>query len=593
MSNIHKKNKIQIAVITACLTVSFFASSNVSAGEAGKMSLAEAVKMTLELSPNRFIQQAEMAKAQAGVDIQEGAFNINTSAGISYGQIYEPLNHFVNGTLAGPGFTGKDARMTDFTMDSARKAWKTQNVDPVTGSVKTETFDQFLARDGNAANTCGASDATPCFVYNNYWARSVATLHAELSKYFENGINAVVSMADTQINQINLSPDTRPNANTTAVKLRLNIPLLKNGGTESAAAFLNSAKKGQEGAINDYKFFLTDLTRGVIAAYWDYRYAVDSVQIRQMSKDRVGRISAQVTSFAANPKMKGKLENIIHTTEAAQVNRNRLLIEAQQNMEQKRTQFAFILGVTPDQIATVPEPADSIPAHIIPKEFDQQKFKAQWRKIAMENRLDLQAANLYKEGANFIVAKRQRDLYPQVDLNAEVGYQGLKEGSKVGNMWDALGTNVPGPTWSTGVEFSYPLGNQAAEGQLKIAQANFKQAELRVYQKTRNIDSDILVQLGFVDRYVHAIVPAEQAVVQNRAALDAWKRSPLIDPSSILGMLQTEQQLTEANLTELQIRADYAKTVADVRYTTGVLGKTGSDNEDYSISLNDVTQLPQ
>jgi len=556
MSKIHKKNDIKKLAVLACLVAGFSISSAALAADDGKLSLAEAIKITLEQSPTRFIQQAGVAAAQAGVEIQEGAFNPTTSAGINYGQVYEPFNHVANGALAGVGFTGSDSKMS---------------------------YDSSIG--------CGQA-LTPCYVYNNYWGRNLATVHAELSKYFETGINATVSASDTRLNQINLSPDSRPNANTSQVNLKLNIPLLKNGGTESAAGFLNAARKGQEAAVQDYTFFLTGLANDVIHAYWDYRLATDTVKIRETSRDRVTRISSQVALFASNPKMKEKIDQVVYTAEAAKVAKNRVVIEAQQAMEQARTTFALTLGVAPEQFTTIAEPSDEIPSGMIPSTFDAKKVQSVWRKTAVENRLDLQAARSRQEAVSFIVAKTERDLYPQVDLNLAVGYQGLKEGTSIGDMASALGNNVPGPTWATGVEFSYPIGNQAAEGALNKARANYKQAELSVYQATRGIDASILIISGFVDRYVQAIGHAEQAVKDNTAALAAWKRTPLTDPSSILGMLQTEAQLTESTLAALQIRADYTKLVADIRFKTGLLGKATSV-EEYAVSFNDITQLPR
>lgn len=547
MLKIQKDNKLQIAGLI------WLISSSCAFAEDKGLSLSDAIKMTLELSPTRFIQQANVTAAQAGVQIQEGAFNPMTSAGLNYGQNYEPLNHVANGALAGPGFTGGDSKMI-------------------------------------FAPTCGTM-LTPCYVYNNYWARSLAVAHAELSKYFETGINATVSVMDTRLNQINLSSDSRPNANTSQINLKLNIPLLKNGGTESAAGFLNSARKGQEAAVQDYTFFLTGLANDVIHSYWDYKLAVDSLKIRETSRDRVARIANQVNLFADNPKMREKIAQVIYTAEGAKVSKNRVVVEAQQAMEQARTTFALTLGVPPEQFTTIATPTDEIPSGIIPASFNAKQVQAVWEKAATENRLDLQAARSRQEAVKFVVAKAERDLYPQVDLNLAVGYQGLKEGSSIGDMATALGYNVPGPTWSTGVEFSYPLGNDAAEGALNKARANYRQAELSVYQTTRAIDASVLVISGFVDRYVQAIGHAQQAVKENTAALAAWKRAPLTDPSSILGMLQTEEQLTTSTLTELQIRAEYAKLVADIRFKTGLLGKVIGE-EDYSLSFNDITQLP-
>ncbi|TAN49581.1 MAG: TolC family protein, partial [Methylococcaceae bacterium] len=425
-----------------------------------------------------------------------------------------------------------------------------------------------------------------------------AVAHAELSKYFQSGMTASVEVVDTRTAQRNLTTDSRPNANTSQVNLRLNIPLLKYSGEVSASGYLNSARKQQEAAIEDYKFFLTTLVRDTVAAYWDYRLATESAQIREKSRDRVMRITDQVDLFTSSPNpakeklLKEQLAQVIYTATGARANRSQALIAAQQQAEQARTNLAMMLGVPPEQFTTLSQAGDEIPKAIIPKEFDVKKYQASWRKTAMENRLDLRAANLRQDAVKIMVNKAERDLYPQVDLNLSAGYQGLSEGNKIDNMWNALNDNVPGPNWSAGLEFRYPIGNQAAEGTLDSSRARLQQAGLAVYQTIRGIHAGVDIDAGYVERYVKAISKAEQAVAEYTEALAAWKRKPLTDPSSILGMLQTESQLTESYINMLAIRAAYAQTVADIRQKTGLLGSTGNTIEDYSISYSDVTMLP-
>jgi outer membrane protein TolC len=567
MHQVRRKTHLPpFAVLTACLVAGLSASSNAMA-ESG-LSLAEAVKTTLELSPTRFIQQANVTSAKAGVTINEGAFNFTPSAGLSVGQNSVPLasvpyNAMANGPFAIP-------KMAD--------VWD-QNGNPI--KVPTGAY---------------GPGADARYHYQN---TDTATIHAEISKYFQSGISASIGMSDTRIVQKNLSTVSRPNLNNAQINLSINVPLLKNAGEVSAAGRLNAAKKQQEAAVEDYKFFLTALANNAIAAYWDYRLAIDSLAIREISRDRVMRITNEVNQFVSSPdpkkdaQLKKQMAQIIYTAEGARVNKNRMVIDYQQYMEQAKTSFALTLGVPPEQFNTLAKPSDPIPDAIIPASFDANSYRAAWRKAAISNRLDLQASKLRQQASDFIVKKAQRDLYPQVDLNASVGYQGLQEGNKVDNMWNSFGDNVNDPNWAAGVEFRYPIGNQVAEGTLDSAKAQYKQAELSVYQKTREIDAGVDINVGYVERYVHAISKAEQAAKEYKEALAAWKQTPLNDPSAILGMLQTEGQYTEALLTVLNIRTEYAKLVADTRFKTGLLGKTGATPEDYAISFNEVSQLPK
>ncbi|MGI9211516.1 MAG: hypothetical protein ACR2HF_03495, partial [Methylococcaceae bacterium] len=77
--------------VLSLLTAGIMISAPVVLAEDGGMSLAEAVKTTLDLSPTRYIQQAGVTQAQAGVSIAEGAFNPTPSAGFNVGQNSAPL----------------------------------------------------------------------------------------------------------------------------------------------------------------------------------------------------------------------------------------------------------------------------------------------------------------------------------------------------------------------------------------------------------------------------------------------------------------------------------------------------------------------
>lgn len=552
--------------LVSLLTAGSLISTPFVLAEDGGMSLAEAVKTTLDLSPTRYIQQAGVTQAQAGVSIAEGAFNPTPSAGFNVGQNSAPLASVPYNALAN-------------------------------GPYSQYIFQQVPVGDGRFVNEFkgyGPGPDTP-FRYQN---TDVASFHAEMSKLFQNGIGASVGVLNTRIIQRNLSTVSRPNANNASVNLNINIPLLKNSGTTSASGRLNAARKQEEAATNDYKFFLTALANGAIGAYWDYRLAVDSLAIRETSRDRVMRITQEVNKFVTDPdprkeaKLREQLAQVIFTAEGARTNKNRTVVDYKQFMEASKTYFALTLGVPPEKFNTIKMPSEEIPDGIIPTQVDLEKLRANWRKVAIENRLDLTAARLRQQAAEFIMKKAERDLYPQLDLSGSIGYQGLQEGNKFDDMWNAYGTNVNQPNWATGLEFRYPLGNQVARGTYSSSTAQYRQAELSVYQKTREIDAAIDVNVGLVERYVQAIDKAQHASQELKDALAAWKRTPLTDPSAILGMLQTEAQYTESLLTILNIRTEYAKLVADIRFKTGLLGKNGDAMEDYVINFSEVSKLP-
>ena len=221
------------------LALGYLAISPLCFAEDG-LSLSEAVKTTLELSPARFIQQANMQMAQAATRIAQGDFNVKTSAGVSVGKTYLPLNSVVYNALAGGPFGIGPFANPNITCNSNKVGL---------GANYCNTFDPTLNGYHPGIYIAGPDALPNGDTQHQYQATDVATAYAGLSKLFESGITASVDVSTSRASQINLSNISRPNANNAIVNLSLNVPLLKGRGETSAAGGLNSARKQQEAAV--------------------------------------------------------------------------------------------------------------------------------------------------------------------------------------------------------------------------------------------------------------------------------------------------------------------------------------------------------
>jgi outer membrane protein TolC len=206
---------------------------------------------------------------------------------------------------------------------------------------------------------------------------------------------------------------------------------------------------------------------------------------------------------------------------------------------------------------------------------------------ALRNRTDVNVARRNLENAQTSLDFATNQKLPGLDLVASYGTAGVggtrlvREGlggtiteTIPGGYGDALG-DVFGrdfPTWSVGVNFSYPLFGRAASGRAARARVDRDQAEAHL----KRVELDATVEVRSAARSVETNfkrVQATQAarVLQERR-LDAENKRFGAGMSTNFLVTQAQRDLAIAQVAELRAMADYRKSLATferVQQTTG------------------------
>jgi outer membrane protein TolC len=196
---------------------------------------------------------------------------------------------------------------------------------------------------------------------------------------------------------------------------------------------------------------------------------------------------------------------------------------------------------------------------------------------ALRNRTDVNVARRNLENAQTGLDFATNQKLPALDLIASYGSTGVggtqlvREGlggpvteTIVGGYGDALG-DVFGrdfPTWSIGVNFSYPLFGRAASGRAARARVDRDQAEAHL----KRVELDATVEVRSAARSVETNFKRVQAttaarVLQERR-LDAENKRFGAGMSTNFLVTQAQRDLAVAQVAELRAMADYRKSLA-------------------------------
>jgi outer membrane protein TolC len=302
----------------------------------------------------------------------------------------------------------------------------------------------------------------------------------------------------------------------------------------------------------------------VEVAYWNLRQAIERIEIQQLSLD----LARQVV---ADNKVKveiGTMAPIDQTTaEVQEAQSEQSLLGAQvQWIQAELALKRLIAGGSEDPIYTATLDPTTNPT------FELQNVDIPGAiKNALAQRTDIvqQRQNLQVTDLNLQLTKNQTK--PQLDLTGSYQLAGsggpqLNRGVVIagGDYFDAL-TNIIGfdiPTWTVGLNFTYPVGMASAKAALARSEiqrnqslANIKVTELQIATDLTNAGQTV------ANSYLQlkAAQKAREAAEKNAAAEQTRFDVGMSNPYNVATALNN---LTNARLGELQAIITYVNAVA-------------------------------
>ncbi|MCK5926260.1 MAG: TolC family protein, partial [Methylococcales bacterium] len=270
------------------------------------------------------------------------------------------------------------------------------------------------------------------------------------------------------------------------------------------------------------------------------------------------------------------------------------VIDARQTLEEAQVNLAVSMGLPASESPNIGQPVTNFTLEWdgILANFNKAQVIQKWTASSLENRLDLKATQLRLESSHILLAKAKHDTLPRVDVKVGVGYNGYRSNNGFGNYLDSFHSNMRGLDSSASLNFSYPIGNHAAEGQEDLKQAGYQQSLIKNNEKQRLINLAINKEAINVQGRLQKVVQIRKTTqLYKRSVLDLQQNSSYFnDTVKLLSLMELENKFIDSLLESSIAFADLFKAIAQARFQTGSLLVVNADSN--SVALNDIITLP-
>jgi outer membrane protein len=366
-----------------------------------------------------------------------------------------------------------------------------------------------------------------------------------------------------------LNPNTQGN-----LTFSFNQPLLRNRSIDATRQQILVSKNNLAISEMDFRNTVVSTVRDVKNAYWDLVVAQSALAVQRTTLE----LSLQTLGDNKKRVEVGTMAPIdIVQAEAEVASNEENVIIGEQTVAQAQDQLrALVLEpTTPDFWNTTFETTDAPSLATTPVDVDAAVAKA------MAGRLDLQQARKQLESNDIRLKYFQNQTLPDISAAVNYGLAGLggtvltRDGSGL-NPGDVTSTtqipysevlrDVFGfafPTWSVGVNVSYPIGRNGARVNVERQRLTNEQNLLQL----RDLERQVVQQVRDLARQVNtnlkrvATTQAARALAERR--LEAEQKKFGVGLSTTFNVLQAQRDLAEARNNEQRAILDFEKSRVD------------------------------
>jgi outer membrane protein TolC len=480
-----------------------------------------------------------------------------------------------------------DSPVLELTMGLAIEMALENNLDVVIARLGYQAQGEFVGQAKGAYN--------PLFVanFNNLSSRTEGTSQLSGAQTLSNvsaaynvswqqelptGGSYFIAFDNRRFNTNNTFTSVNPRYDS-AASASITQPLLANRQLNSLKQRVVVAQNGERVARHDFESQVMDLVSDVELSYWDWVYSIRDLDVRHrylgLATDllRNNRIQVQVGTMApidvleAQAEVAARESEVIVAEEAVERNadRVRLLIN------DPETQNFWDVEI---------QPIDAPQLDEVEIDLDEAV------RTALARRPSLSGFRVELDTRNFNVRYTRNQMQPRVDVvgsytvNGLGGDRILREGfggeitSEIpGGYNDALSQLFDNEfrDWSLGLNFSYPLGNSAADAAHAQAQLDFRRQRAIVENQELLIAQQVRITARLVQSNRKRIEATRVARELSQERLEAEEKKFEVGMSTSFLIVQAQRDLATAAGNELQAVIDYNKSIVAFRRVTGTI----------------------
>ena len=485
-------------------------------------------------------------------------------------------------TVAGQG----DRPLVRLTLDDAIKLALDRNLDISVQRLNPQTFDFSLAslravyRPTLISTISRQSQTNPST--STISGAAVGTGIINGTTTYNGGLSQSLPWGGGSFSAT-LNNDRRTTTNTTALinpsfsanwSATYTQPLLRNFRIDNTRQQLVVTRLNQDISEIQLQATIINTVSNVRNAYWDYVFAVQSVDVarrsvalaEQLVRDNQTRV--EVGTMAP-------IDVIQAQSQAATQRQNLAIAEGTRRTNELVLKRLIVSGTQDPTWSGAIDP------------IDRPAFEAQTVDVtaavrrALEVRTDLAQVRKNLEVNDVTLKLLTNQTLPQVDFSARYGLVGqggtqfISSGSGInrvvtgtipGGYSDALSTLFDRnyPTWNLGISVSYPIGTSVQDASLARARLQASQVDAQIRQIELQIATDVTNAATQVQNNVERVQAAQAAREFAQKQLEAEQSKFEVGMSTNYFVVQSQRDLATAQNNELSAILAYRRSVVEL-----------------------------
>ena len=485
-------------------------------------------------------------------------------------------------TVAGQG----DRPLVRLTLDDAIKLALDRNLDISVQRLNPQTFDFSLAslravyRPTLISTISRQSQTNPST--STISGAAVGTGIINGTTTYNGGLSQSLPWGGGSFSAT-LNNDRRTTTNTTALinpsfsanwSATYTQPLLRNFKIDNTRQQLVVTRLNQDISEIQLQATIINTVSNVRNAYWDYVFAVQSVEVarrsvalaEQLVRDNQTRV--EVGTMAP-------IDVIQAQSQAATQRQNLAIAEGTRRTNELVLKRLIVSGTQDPTWSGAIDP------------IDRPAFEAQTVDVtaavrrALEVRTDLAQVRKNLEVNDVTLKLLTNQTLPQVDFSARYGLVGqggtqfISSGSGInrvvtgtipGGYSDALSTLFDRnyPTWNLGISVSYPIGTSVQDASLARARLQASQVDAQIRQIELQIATDVTNAATQVQNNVERVQAAQAAREFAQKQLEAEQSKFEVGMSTNYFVVQSQRDLATAQNNELSAILAYRRSVVEL-----------------------------
>jgi outer membrane protein len=350
-------------------------------------------------------------------------------------------------------------------------------------------------------------------------------------------------------------------------------PLLRNFTIDATRQQLAVTKLNRDISDVQLRSTITNTLSNVRNAYWDYVFAVESVQVAQQSLDLANKL-VQDNQTRVDVGTMAPIDVVSAQSQAATAKQALVAAQATQRTAELAVKRLIVAGTNdPNWSATI-DPVDR--PEFRPEPVDLQAAVGR----ALSERTDIEIAKKTVQENDVTLKYLGDQVKPQVDFVATYGFIGLGGtvlerqpgggvnapiiGTTPGTYFDALSTLTRNPQWTAQLNISYPLFQSTQDANIARARVQLGQVQAQLKQVELQVATDVTNAVLTVQSDAERVQAAQAASELAQKTLEAEQSKFEVGMSTNFNVIQFQRDLATARNNELQAVLNYRKALVEL-----------------------------